>query len=43
VLRRAFGTRFAMNRWPRIILFLIAALALATFAFGVLMLVGVRK
>jgi hypothetical protein len=32
-----------MRRSHRIILFLISALALATFIFGVLALVGVRK
>jgi hypothetical protein len=35
--------RSAMRRWHRVIFFLIAVLALATFAFGVLMLVGARK
>jgi hypothetical protein len=32
-----------MRRSHRIIFFLIAVLALATFAFGVLMLIGAKK
>jgi hypothetical protein len=32
-----------MLRWHRVALFLIAVLAIATFVFGVLMLLGARK
>jgi hypothetical protein len=34
---------FLMRRSHRIILFLITVIALATFAFGVLMLIGAHK
>ncbi len=32
-----------MSRWHRVILFLIGVVALATFIFGVLVLVGAKK